>query len=199
MIYLYSGTPGSGKSLHLVMDVYNHMWFRKGLVISSERFVLSDKLKRGEFEHFDKHQLTPDYLIDMAKRWFKDGKVREGNILVVIDEAGDIFNSRTWNDRNRLLWLEFFRMHRHYGMDVILVAQEDKQLDKQIRGVIQCEWNHRKLSNFGMKGKILSLFMLGKWFCCKKIDYHTNTYLGSMWFKGKRKWYDMYNTFDGFL
>ena len=35
MIYFYSGTPGSGKSLHVAKDIYTKLFINKGNVIAN--------------------------------------------------------------------------------------------------------------------------------------------------------------------
>lgn len=199
MIYLYSGTPGSGKSLHLTKDILNYLKYRKALVLCSEPVKIPEKYKQwGEFRKIDKLIITPDELYNIAVEWFSKHKMKEHGILLIIDEAGDIFNPRTWGQAGRMEWLAFFRMHRHYGFDVILAAQEDRQLDRQIRGVIQQEWRHKKLANYGLKGWIFSKILMGNWICCQKKNYSDKIYCGCEWMRGCKKYYNMYNTFEGF-
>ena len=98
-------------------------------------------------------------------------RVREGEILLVIDEAQLLFNSREWVKSDRAEWCSFFTQHRKLGYEVVLVAQFDRMLDRQIRSLIEYEWIHRKVSNFGNKGKIMSLFCGGRLFVAVKVWY----------------------------
>ena len=84
----------------------------------------------------------------------------EDSILLIIDEAQMLFNPRDWNAKDRIEWLKFFQVHRHFGFSIILVSQSDMMLDKQIRALIEYEEIHRKVSNYGIRGYLLMLLML---------------------------------------
>lgn len=53
MIYLYSGTPGSGKSLHQAKDIYD--WLRKGKVVIANFDIDVNKIPKckGQFIYLD--------------------------------------------------------------------------------------------------------------------------------------------------
>jgi len=57
----------------------------------------------------------------------------EGRGLMVLDEAPDWLNSHHWNADGRDELVRWFRKHRHYGWDVLLLAQDLEMLDKQVR------------------------------------------------------------------
>lgn len=128
----------------------------------------------------------------------KNGKVKEGSILLVIDECQRIFNARDWGQKGRGDWLTFFTLHRHLGFDIILIAQFDRMLDRQIRALIEYEYIHRKVSNFGWKGKILSLLAFGNLFVTVKVWYPMKEKTGSEWFRAKKMYYGLYDTFAMF-
>ena len=65
----------------------------------------------------------------------------------------------------------FFSQHRKYGYDVTLIAQFDRMIDKQLRGLIEYEYIHRKLSNYGFGGKIMSLIFGGNTFVVVQMWY----------------------------
>ena len=60
MIRLYSGTPGSGKSLHNARDVINRSRFGKP-VIGNFPCDLS-RFKKANYTYVPNNKLTPDYL-----------------------------------------------------------------------------------------------------------------------------------------
>lgn len=153
---------------------------------------------KGEFHEIENDSLKPDYLIDYAMDYFQGSKVKEGTILLVIDECQLIFNAREWNIKGRNEWLSFFTQHRKYGYDVILVAQFDRMIDRQIRALIEYEQIHRKVSNYGIKGKILSLFCLGNLFVSVKVWYPMKEKVGSEFFVAHKKYYSLYDTFGSF-
>ena len=166
MISLYSGTPGSGKSLHVaeVMRRWLHQF--KAPVIANFDFKASACREKGwgSFLYVNNQQLTPDFLIYFSERYKQLRKweqVPEEHILLVIDEAQLLFNAREWQKLNRADWISFFTQHRKLGYKVILIAQFDRMLDRQIRSVLEYEYLHRKVKNIGFGGKVLSLLSAG--------------------------------------
>lgn len=148
MIWLYSGTPGSGKSYCAVYDMLKKLKRKdKNNVIANFTLTLSKDLKKN-FTYVDNSDLTVDYLVEFAIKNHKFGI--EGQTLVVIDESQILFNSRDWqsNYSNRMKWIKFFSEHRKYGYNFILIAQFDRMLDRQIRSLIEYEVSHMKMNNY---------------------------------------------------
>lgn len=197
MISFYSGTPGSGKSLHVAERLY--WWVRSGRpCICNFNINLSNikGKKEKRFYYKNNQEITPKYLIDFARSYIEEnGTVKEGSILLVIDECQLLFNSRDWGKSGRAEWLSFFTMHRHLGYDIILVAQFDRMIDRQIRCLIEYEYIHRKVSNFGWKGKIMSLFAFGQLFVCVKTWYPLKEKVGSDFYRAKKIYYSLYDTY----
>lgn len=166
MIRLFSGTPGSGKTLHAVhvMDWYNR--HKKPVVANfelncsmlkyPELFVYTEDLQRvygGCGARF-----SPDFLVSYSRSYFGHTRVKEGQILLVLDEAQLIFNARDWSFNRP--WISFFTQHRKYGYDVVMIAQYDRMIERQIRSLIEYEEKHLKVSNLGgVWGLIMPLFM----------------------------------------
>ena len=154
MIYLYSGTPGSGKSLHVARVIYFALMRNKPVICNFE--INTSYVKHPEqFHHIDNTELNPVKLMQYSQDYFGMKKVKEGELLLVIDECQMMFNARQWDKKGREDWNKFFQLHRHFGYDIILVAQFDRMIDRQIRSLIEYEQIHRKVSNFGAKGKLL--------------------------------------------
>ncbi len=196
MIRLYSGTPGSGKSLHNAKDVINRSRFGKP-VIGNFPCDLS-KYPKANYTYVPNYQLTPDYLIKYSQQYFQGKRIREGTLLLVIDECQLMFNSRDWQQKGRDQWLSFFTQHRKYGYDVTLIAQFDRMIDRQIRGVIEYEFVHRKMSNYGFGGKILSLLFGGNTFVVVQMWYPLKLKIGSEFVHAHKKFYSIYDTFGTF-
>ena len=200
MISLFSGTPGSGKSLHVAERLY--WWIKSGKPCICNFDIDLSKIKGHKEKHFsfvDNSALNPDYLIHYEQDYISEtGKVKEGSILLVIDECQLLFNSRDWGHSGRSGWLLFFTMHRHLGYDIILVAQFDRMIDRQIRCLVEYEYIHRKVSNFGWKGKIFSLVALGNLFVCVKTWYPLKEKVGSEFFRAKKVYYSLYDTYRMF-
>lgn len=192
MVYLYSGTPGSGKSLDTCRVILNNIR-NKSPVICNFNINIPNRLQKNKdyFIFKNNSEITVKYLVDFASEYWKSHKFKEGKILLVIDECQLMFNAREWNAKGRDVWLKFFTNHRHLGYDIVLVAQFDLMIDKQIRSLIEYEVIHRKVSNFGLKGFLLQLFMLAPvlfvrvkmWYPMKvKTDssfYRYSKYLGN--------------------
>lgn len=162
MIYLYSGVPGSGKSYHMAKDIKNYIIDKKLYCISNVQIDYNKLCKftavkpseaRKRLFCLDNDEITVDYLKDFSRRYLQRGK--ENQCLLVFDEAGDKFNPRTWDSPDRAEWLKFFRVHRHYGYKILLVAQHDRYIDRQIRGCIQTEVEHRSFKYYHTFGFIL--------------------------------------------
>lgn len=200
MISLYSGTPGSGKSLHIASRIYYGLKRGRPTICNFEVNVKNiSKKKELPFIYCENKDLKPSDLIAYSNLYFrKKGKVIEDSILLIIDECQLMFNARSWNQKGREEWLSFFTQHRKYGYEVVLIAQFDGMVDKQIRSLIEYEVKHRKVSNFGIVGKIINIMSFGKLFCAVKIWYPMNERVGSEFFRGNNKLYNIYNTYDFF-
>ena len=200
MISLYSGTPGSGKSLHAASVIY---WAlkRKRPVIRNFPINVAKISKNPEntpFFELDNAELTPKWLIEFSKVyfWSINQPVHEDQITLIIDECQLLFNAREWQQTGRSEWLSFFTQHRKYGYKIILVAQFDRMIDRQIRSLIEYEYVHRKVSNFGVGGFFLNLLAGGKLFVAVKIWYPLKEKIGSDFFRARKRYYQLYDTFN---
>ena len=201
MIDFYSGTPGSGKSLHTAERLY--FWLRAGRPAICNFNINLKKVNKKhpeklQFHLIENHELTPAFLIAFSRDYFAGKIIKEDSILLVIDEAQLLFNARTWQQAGRNDWLAFLSQHRKYGYYIILVAQFDRMLDRQIRSVIEYEYIHRKVGNFGIKGKLLSLFMGAKVHVAVKMWYPMQEKVSSEFFRARKKYYSLYDTFGDF-
>lgn len=197
MIKLYSGTPGSGKSLHQARDVYYDLKFGRPVIANYEISREYAESAKGNFTCVDNDELTPDFLVRYARRYWQDhgGKVIEGRIKLYIDECQLKFNAREWAKSDRAKWLKFFTLHRKFGYDIIMVAQYDRMIDRQIRSLIEYEYVHRKASNFGAKGRVLGLIAGGSAYVCVKVWYPLRLKVGSEWIKPRKKFFALYDTY----
>lgn len=199
MISLYSGTPGSGKSLKAAEKIYNIMKYQKRLVIANFDIDTSRfKHSRSKFMYLDNSSINPPNLRRISIEWFQDHKFEEGGILLFIDECQIMFNAREWQMSNRADWNAFFTMHRKVGMDIILIAQFDRMIDRQIRSLIEYEYVHRKVSNAGLPGKLMSLLFFGSLFVQVKRWYPMKERLSAEYFAAKKKYYRLYDTYKLF-
>lgn len=179
-ISIYSGSVGSGKSYHSIETGLEMVQVKKKHVIAN--FPISapkKRTKRGiaKWEnilsrwHYE-DEITVEYLMALSfeNEWFG----HESSCLVMIDEAGILFNSRDWQHEreNRQKWIKFLSQSRKFGYDFIFICQMDRMIDKQIRGLVEYEVKHLKANNAKML-KFLSAFKVtmflyvNKWYQTK--------------------------------
>jgi len=197
-IWLYTGTPGSGKSLHASKDIARRLKRDGGLIMNFP--VNRDFVKRPKADviYLDNSELSPAWLVDYARKHHEVGK--EGQSLVVIDEAQVVFNCRDFCRKDRTDWVKFFSQHRKFGYNVILITQNDRMLDKQIRSLVEIEIRHRKLNNYGFGGFLLSLVRISAFVAIEYWYGGNKLKLSSSMFTYTKKYstlYDSYMFFDG--
>ena len=127
----------------------------------------------------------------------KDGTFKLFQTLIILDECQELFNSRTWNRKDRLAWCAFFRLHRKLGYDCILISQDDKCIDKQIRAVLETEYIHRNVSKYKLFGKLLAAPFGGNLFLCVKRMYgysKKDSKIGTNFIFGSNKYFKIYDT-----
>lgn len=238
MIYFMTGTPGSGKSLHMAEIIYNDLRMGKNVIANfeiNEPMVYTGRRvsKMGKFIHVpnddwlnnaytSRTSIDPvsgkrikgvvpegrysylDGLYNFAHQYHKRnsrGQIMESQTLLVLDECQELFNTRTWNRKDRLKWAAFFRIHRHYGYDVYLISQDDKVIDKQIRSILEHELEHRCVNNYKFFGRLLGLLCGGKLFVCIKKWYSKTgkaAHINSKFFVGRNKYYCLYDSYKTF-
>lgn len=195
MIYLYSGTPGSGKSLHACIDIYNRLNYNKKYPNVIANFNINRKMirnKNARFIYLDNSELTVKYLVNYAVNNHKMGV--ENQTLVVIDEAQVLWNSRDWQRGNRMEWVKFFTQHRKFGYNFICISQYDRMIDRQIRVLFEYEVKHRKINNFKI-GRLIPVPA----FAAITYWYGLNEKISVEFFIYRRKWgkfYDSYGSFE---
>lgn len=200
MITLFSGTPGSGKSLDTARMIYNWINLRNRPVICNFQIDTKTfkKHREGGFLFCPNQFLTPDFLYDFSEQYkrkvLNGGRIKEDNILLVIDEAQLLYNSRTWNVKGRAEWLRFFTLHRKLGYHVILACQDIGMIDKQIRSVIEYEVEHRKLANMGISGKVVNFLKGGKTCIAIRTYVPSKMKVEKYYMKIRPKYYMLYDT-----
>lgn len=197
MIELYSGTPGSGKSLHCAYEIISALKYGKN-VIANFPIDLGyfKKPPRGKFYYIPNKKITIRILKLFAKKHHFPFK--ESETMLVLDECGMLFNPRAWKDSDRMGWLEFFSQHRKLGYDILLISQADIMLDKQIRAQIEIEHRHRAVKNYKIFGYLLSL-LTGGLFMNIQYWYPCKLKVGTSFFRydaPKAKIYDTFRIFE---
>jgi len=195
-IFLYSGTPGSGKSLHATKEIKIRLDYRHPVIAN---YRLSPSIKHFDlFTYVNNQDMTPDLLYDYAIRFWGKRHVKEDYLLLVIDEAQLLFNSREWNANQRMAWLEFFSQHRKYGFRIIMIAQFDRMIDRQIRSLFEYNSIHRRLGNMGIRGKLFTFLVLGELFVVTTKFYSMNETVSVKAFRVHKSVYRMYDSYAAF-
>lgn len=201
LIQIYTGTPGSGKSLHMAKDIFLISSRRKKCIIICNFEVDTKKLKNPDrFIYIANGELSPEILMKISEEFFVGNNLplEENRIYLLIDECQLLFNSRDWRDEARKGWLSFFSQHRKYGFSVTLCCQYDLMIDKQIRALIEYEVIHRKITNFGSAGIVLRLLAFGDIFIAVEKWYSLSQKIGSSYFRFHQKYASLYDTFNRF-
>ena len=192
-VYLYSGTPGSGKSLHAVRDIKNKLEGGGNVICNFPINVENLKpRKKGEklgiFKYVENDELTTSYLFNFYKKYHVKGK--EKQTLIVIDECQCLFDPRDFRDKNRKSFNRFFSLHRKLGYNVILVSQNDRLIDRQIRCNIEYNVIHRKINNYKF-GRLIPFPV----FSSIEYWYGNNLKISANFFTFNKKLGSLYDTF----
>lgn len=200
-IHMYTGIPGSGKSLSATQKILEYLKSGKEVVSNYPITFNKKEIKKGykdRFTYLPDEEITVKYLFNRAieRGYTKDRK--EIHCLVVIDECASVFNCRDFGDKNRKHWLVFFRLHRKLRYNLILVTQQDRMIDRQIRAKVEKEFHHRKLQNIYWWFALLPV----KLFVRKEYYYGMSPKIAINWefFRFRKsigKRYDTFALFDG--
>lgn len=142
-ITLITGTPGSGKTLYTVWSIDREQ--------KAGRRLMVDGIKDLAVDHIDVDETW-------LRKWF-DNAVH--NDLMVIDEAQRIYpptsvSQKVGED------IEKLHIHRHKGVDFILITQHPQRINKTVRDLVGRHVHVRKL--FG-----LNRAMLYEWDHCHNV------------------------------
>lgn len=226
MITFYSGTPGSGKSLHVASEILKNIRAGVNVIANFEVNEASLRQKRGkprgQFVHLSNGELmgrvqakdassaksvalsAVDALYGFAVNFHArnaKGQMREHQTLLILDEAQILFNSRTWQDSSRMEWVTFFTQHRKYGYDVIIISQLERLIDRQIRGCFEFEVSHKKMVHYKTLGAFLSMPFRGNLFLAVTHWYGArgkDSVTGSRFFFGHKRLYALYDSYKIF-
>lgn len=162
-VILYEGVPGSGKSLHAMSELY---WacVRRSTYIMTNFDVKWPWFKRCATYRLPDGALEVEDVAQGLRDWLSSGHrvTREGQVIVVIDEASVSFGNRDWNKPGRTEWLRLFRQHRKYGLRFVLISQSINDIDKAIRGQLAKVGSHTLINNYGLFGDFVSILTLGR-------------------------------------
>lgn len=205
-IHVYTGTPGSGKSLHAASDIrfqltrkYPHPVIANFPV--GQNAPVDDDMLWTYYNYIPNEEMSAGKIIDFANDWWDrhPEDFREDYITLVLDECQLLFNSRLWSQSSRMSYLEFLSQSRKYGIKVVLIAQATKMIDNQFRMLVEVEHNHRRIASMGPVGALVAAPFGGRLFMIVRSLYQCNERLGMSLFRGTRadlRMYDSYARFE---
>lgn len=194
-IEFYTGTPGAGKSYHVVQRIYSWNKLKKP-VISNIRLNTENLLHPDLYFFIDSFDIKEASILSVVEPYLESG-IKEHSFLVVLDECQLFLNSRDFHRYDRKDWLHFFSVHRHLGFDVILVTQDISFVDKQVRLLADYDIQHiaaGKIKFF----KFLEFFLRHKIFVFRCKHIQTKSCSGVTWCLGRKRVYALYDTFQSF-
>lgn len=164
-IEIYTGFVGSGKSYHAtergceIADApKGKRWVISNFPIKPKKKLLAkipyfkklikEQYNKPRWIYKPNEELTVEYLIKTSRE--KGFYGNESSCLIIIDEAGIMFNSRDWNIKpeERKAWIKFLAQSRKFGYDVVFIAQDVRMMDRQIRSLAEYEVQHKKMNNW---------------------------------------------------
>lgn len=197
MIYCYSGTPGSGKSLHLAEEVRHRLDDRRQRPVLGN-FLINQEVVRfpGNYTYLPNDRLTARAITQWADAWWSahPDDFAEDRATVVLDECQLILNSRLWSAKDRMDFVQLLSTHRKMGLQVILCAQSPKMIDNQVRMLVEYQVDHRKVSTAGMAGAIMALPFGGRLFARVLYYYQMGERLGTDWYVARKRDMALYDT-----
>lgn len=205
MIELYTGTPGSGKSLHAAADIKYWVENKREPVICNFNINNSLLRQKGRGQIItiknsdikDKPEIFKD-ISDIYKKKLGINYIKEDTILIILDESQLLYNSRSWNDKSRSKWISFFSQHRKLGFKIIMIAQYAEMIDKQIRALVEFEYSHRKVKNISKSAAMLNIVSGGGLHVAVKYYAPFSEKVDQKFFKGNRILYSLYDSYTLF-
>lgn len=160
-IYFVTGKLGSGKSIASVARIKEKL--DKGLPVATNLNIdLKEMLGRNKkntrlYRVPDKPEARDLEALGVGNKSYDE----DLNGLLVLDECGTWFNSRTWADKGRQAVINWLLHARKLGWDVIFIIQDLSLVDKQARlslaeHVVYCRRTDR--INIPFIGSIYKIF-----------------------------------------
>lgn len=131
MIILQTGVPGSGKTSSVVNmlmtdESYTHFTDKDG--VKKKRPLFVNGIPELKIEH---EELTDEQI---KEKPFQD--FLPYGSLVIIDEAHRLMGTRSAASKVPP-FIEAFALHRHHGLDIVLITQHPSFLDSFVRKLVQ--------------------------------------------------------------
>lgn len=191
-VYIVTGNLGSGKSLFVASQIVDY-------VESGRRVACNFPLNISSLDYKVKYNTTINILptlptSEMLWNLGVGGESEEKAGLLVLDEGALIFNSRTWNDKDRQKIVEFLINSRKLKWDVYIIIQHLAALDKQIREMIG-ELIIRCIRLDRIKIPLLKMAMPRIHVAIARYGTTPSSIVSERWvYRGNKKIYSLYDT-----
>lgn len=164
-VYFVTGKLGAGKSLVSVGRIRDKL--NKGLPVATnldinlKSMLGRDKKNTRLYRVPDKPEIYDLEALGVGNKTYDESL----NGLLVLDECGTWFNSRTWADKGRQAVINWLLHARKKGWDIIFIIQDLSLVDKQARlalaeHVVYCRRTDR--ANIPFLGSIFKIITGGK-------------------------------------
>lgn len=169
MVRMYFGSPGSGKTC------------------LARRLLLHEGVNyKYTFANFETKLAM--YIDPKALGSF----IPPPGSLIVIDEAGIVFNNRNFKDM-KLSIIEFFKKHRHCECDIIIISQSWEDVDITIRRLTDELYYLSKVGPFTIIRRINKKIHINK-DTHEIVEGYFKTWVPHMFFRPL--YYDKHNKYD---
>lgn len=136
MLYLYTGVPGAGKTLHMVSQLHKDPQFK-------ERPLYVDGITDLDPEAIPHNALPEGCNGSNWHQWLPEGSI------LIIDECQRYWRPRP-NGSAVPPAIQALETHRHKGIDIYFLTQDPKKIDSQIRNLIEVH-KHFSMSALGIR------------------------------------------------
>ncbi len=136
-VYFITGKLGSGKTLVTVGKAKDYL--QRGAKVATNLDLNVEKLtKRSSKTSFyrlpDKPRISDLELIGYGSEEFDESTFG----LIILDECGTWLNARSWNDKERVNFVDWMLHARKRGWDILFIVQDISIIDKQLKMTL-CE------------------------------------------------------------
>lgn len=157
MIVILEGIPGSGKSYSAVKD-----FVVPAIKAGRKIYTNIDGLDAGAIAIYLK--LEEDYVTnlihyvseDQSDFWSVDILDVDEDSLLLIDEAHTFYCSRDFSKFSAEV-RDFYAMHRHHGLDIVLMSQTAESIDKWIRVRAEKFIRYKKMTIINMPSRYMTI------------------------------------------